>query len=150
VLELLLLWSREELHPAHGNCTCCPDEEEDDIAASQNPLAIAVAPQDALHKKSIRNRPYNANPSGEVFFLGSILCCSQSADDPEVYLAQLGYELNVKVKLFRHPPIFLAIFLKFGRIIAIENHIILALYIASKKKSTRLQIPRENPKSTHI
>jgi hypothetical protein len=70
VLELLLLWSREELHPAHGNCTCCPDEEEDDIAASQNPLAIAVAPQDALHKKSIRNRPYNPNPSGEVFFWG--------------------------------------------------------------------------------
>jgi hypothetical protein len=44
----------------------------------------------------------------------------------------------------------LAIFLKFGRITAIENQIILALYIASKKKSTRLQIPRKNPKSTHI
>jgi hypothetical protein len=149
VLELLLLWSRKELHPAHGNCTCCPDEEED-IAASQNPLAIAVAPHDALHKKSIRIDPIMQIPPEKCFFGGSILCCSQSADDPEVYLAQLGYKLNVKVKLFKHPPIFWAIFLKFGRIMAIENKIIPALYIASKKKSTRLQIPRENPKSTHI
>ncbi len=66
VLELLLSWSGKELHPACGNSTCCPDEEEEDIAASQNPLAIAVA----QHEKSIRNRPYNANPSGEVFFVG--------------------------------------------------------------------------------
>jgi hypothetical protein len=52
VLELPLSWSRKELHPACGNSTCCPDEEEEeDIAASQNPLAIAVAPHDALHKE---------------------------------------------------------------------------------------------------
>jgi hypothetical protein len=84
----------------------------------------------------------------ETCFFGGQFCVV--AKVLMVYLAQLGYKLNVKVKLFRHPPIFLAIFLKFGRIMAIENHIILALYIASKKKSTRLQIPRENPKSTHI
>jgi hypothetical protein len=22
------LWSRKELHPAHGNCTCCTDDED--------------------------------------------------------------------------------------------------------------------------
>jgi hypothetical protein len=40
LLLLLLLWSRKELNL--GNCKCCTDDEED-IAASQKPLAIALS-----------------------------------------------------------------------------------------------------------
>ncbi len=37
VLEPLSLWSRKELHPAHGNCTCCTD---DDDIPSQKPWQL--------------------------------------------------------------------------------------------------------------
>jgi hypothetical protein len=40
LLLLLLLWSRKELNLGH--CKCCTDDEED-IAASQKPLAIALS-----------------------------------------------------------------------------------------------------------
>jgi hypothetical protein len=63
------------------------------------------------------------------FFLGSILCCSQSGDDPQEDLAKFGYRLNMRLK---HPSMFLAtyfnhvqksgeiFFLNFGRIMAID------------------------------
>jgi hypothetical protein len=37
VVELLSLWSRKELHPAQGNCTCCRD---DDNIPSQKPWQL--------------------------------------------------------------------------------------------------------------
>jgi hypothetical protein len=40
LLLLLLLWSRKELNLANGNQTWCTDDEED-IATSQKPWAIA-------------------------------------------------------------------------------------------------------------
>jgi len=45
-------------------------------------------------------------------FFGSILCCSQSGDDPQDDLAMFGYKLNMKaVFKKRHPAIFLATYL---------------------------------------
>jgi len=54
---LLLLWSTKEQNLAH--CKCCTDDEED-IAASQKPLAIALSR--SSQSKSIPNRP-NEIPS---------------------------------------------------------------------------------------
>ncbi len=35
-------------------------------------------------------------------FLYSILCCSQSGDDPQEGLAKFDYKLNIQVKLLKH------------------------------------------------
>jgi hypothetical protein len=56
-LLLLLLWSRKELNLAH--CKCCIDDEED-IAAFQKRLAIALSR--SSQSKSIPSRP-NEIPS---------------------------------------------------------------------------------------
>jgi hypothetical protein len=52
LLLLQLLWSRKELNLAH--CKCCTDDEED-IAAFQKPLAIALSR--SSQSKSIPSRP---------------------------------------------------------------------------------------------
>ncbi len=39
VLELPLLWSWLEVHPAHGNCTCCSDDED---IPSQKPWQLLL------------------------------------------------------------------------------------------------------------
>jgi hypothetical protein len=57
LLLLLLVWSRKELNLGH--CKCCTDDEED-IAASQKPLAIA--PSRSSQSKSTPSRP-NQIPS---------------------------------------------------------------------------------------
>jgi hypothetical protein len=38
--------------------------------------------------------------------------CSQSGDDPDEDLTKFDYKLKMKVENFKHPSIFLAIFLK--------------------------------------
>jgi hypothetical protein len=74
VALLLLLWSRKELNL--GNCKCCTDDEED-IAASQKPLAIALFR--SSQSKSIPSRP-NQIPS--------------QAFNPNAISLQLGNSFN--------------------------------------------------------
>jgi hypothetical protein len=53
-----------------------------------------------------------------VFFWSS-LCSSQIGDDPQKDLSRFGNMLNMKIKVFKHLPIFLATYLnhiwKFGK-----------------------------------
>jgi hypothetical protein len=61
LLLLLLLWPSKELDVAHGHWTCWIDYEED-IAASQKPLAISLS--QTLHNPRVSQVDGNAIPSG--------------------------------------------------------------------------------------
>jgi hypothetical protein len=55
VVELLLLWSRKELHPAHGNCTCCTDDEDIPL---QKPWQLLL-----LHTIQCMRRAFKVDPN---------------------------------------------------------------------------------------
>jgi len=45
---------------------------------------------------------YIFRPERRVFFFWvNFVLCSQSGNDPQVYLARFGYKLNMKVKIFK-------------------------------------------------
>ncbi len=54
-VELQLLWSRKELHPAHGNCTCCTDDEDIPL---QKPWQLLL-----LHTIQCMRRAFKVDPN---------------------------------------------------------------------------------------
>jgi hypothetical protein len=48
--------------------------------------------------KKIGGKKTQGSGAEQCFFIGSILICGQSGDDPEEYLARFGYRMNINLK----------------------------------------------------